>query len=64
MIPLIVFLVRNVHMLFNFSVCNTYMYIHNYVHIILQIWYITIILSYFVLCAVQLIQGFVYEKTL
>jgi hypothetical protein len=40
------------------------MYIHNCVHIIFKIWYIAIILSYFLLCAVPLMQGFVYEKML
>jgi hypothetical protein len=51
-------------MLFDFSFCITYMYIHNCVHIIFKIWYITIILSYFLLCAVHWMQGFVYEKML
>jgi hypothetical protein len=40
------------------------MYIHNCVHIIFKIWYITIILYYFLLCAVHLIQGFINEKML
>jgi hypothetical protein len=64
MIPLTVFLVGNVHMLFAFNFCITYVYIHNYVHIIFKIWYITIILYNFLLCAVYLMQGFVYEKML
>jgi hypothetical protein len=51
-------------MLSDFNFCITYMYIHNCVHIIFKIWYITIILSYFLLCAVHLMQGFVYEKML
>jgi hypothetical protein len=51
--PLLFFLVRNAHMLFDFSFCITYLYIHNCVHIIFKIWYITIILSYFLLCAVH-----------
>ncbi len=37
--PLLFFLVRNVHMLFGFNFCFTYMYIHNCVHIIFKIWY-------------------------
>jgi hypothetical protein len=36
-----------------------YMYIPNCVHIMFKIWYITIILSYLLLCAVHLMQGFV-----
>jgi hypothetical protein len=36
-----------------------YMYIHNWVQIMFKIWYITIILSYLLLCAVHLMQGFV-----
>jgi hypothetical protein len=36
-----------------------YMYIHNCVNIRFKIWYMTIILSYFLLCAVHLMQGFV-----
>jgi hypothetical protein len=55
---------RNVHMLLNFNFCITYMYIHNCVYTIFKIWYITISLSYFLLCAVHLMQGFVYEKML
>jgi hypothetical protein len=51
-------------MLFDFNFCITYMYTHNCVHIMFKIWYITIILSYFLLCAVHLMQGFVYEKML
>ncbi len=51
-------------MLFCFIFCITYKYIHNCVNIIFKIWYITIILFYFLLCAVHLIQGFVYEKML
>jgi hypothetical protein len=62
--PFLFFLVRTVHMLFDFSFCITYLYIHNCVHIIFKIWYILIILSYFLLCAVHLMQGFVYEKML
>jgi hypothetical protein len=58
------FLIRNVHMLFDFNFCITYIYIHNCVHKIFKIWYITIIFSYFLLCAVHLMQGFVYEKML
>jgi hypothetical protein len=41
-----------------------YMYIHNCVHIRFKIWYITIILSYFLLCAVHFMQGLVSEKRL
>ncbi len=66
MIPLIVFLVRNVHMLFAFSFCITYMYIvhsqlcsHNLQNMVQKI-----ILSYFLLCAVHFMQGFVSEKML
>jgi hypothetical protein len=40
------------------------MYIHICVHIIFKIWYIIIILSYYLLCAVHLMKGFVYEKML
>ncbi len=49
-------------MLFAFNFCITYMHIHNFIHIILKVWYITIILYNFLLCAVLLMQGFVYEK--
>ncbi len=50
-------------MLFDFNFCMTYMYIQNCVHIIFKIWYNSIIVSYFLLCAVHfLMQGFVYEK--
>jgi hypothetical protein len=66
MIPLIVFipLVRNVHVLFALQFLY-YLYVHsqlcshniqNMVHII--------ILSSFLLCAVHLMQGFIYEKML
>ncbi len=51
-------------MLFDFKFCITYLYIHNCVHIIFKIWYITIILSYFLLCAVHQMQGFVSEQML
>ncbi len=51
-------------MLFAFNFCITYMYIHICVHIIFKIWYIIIILSYYLLCAVHLMKGFVYEKML
>jgi hypothetical protein len=51
-------------MLFDFNFCITFMYIHNCVHIFFKIWYITIIFSYFLLFAVQWMQGFVYEKML
>ncbi len=51
-------------MLFAFNFSITYMYIHNFVHIIFKIWYIIIILSYFLLCAVHLMQGFIYQKML
>ncbi len=64
MIPPKFFLVRIVHMLFDLNFCITYMYIHNCVPIIFKIWYMTIILSYFLLCALHLMQGFVYEKML
>ncbi len=49
--------------LFSISVL-LYMYIHNCVHIMFKIWYITIILPYLLLCAVHLMQGFVSEKRL
>ncbi len=51
-------------MLFDFNFCIIYMYIHSCVHIIFKICYITIIFSYFLLCAVHWMQGFVYEKML
>jgi hypothetical protein len=41
-----------------------YMYIHNCVHIMFKIWYMTIILSNLLLCDVNLMQGFIYEKML
>ncbi len=51
-------------MSFDFHFCFISLYIHNCVHMIFKIWYIIIILSYFLLCAVHLMQGFVYEKML
>ncbi len=51
-------------MLFAFNFCITYTYFHNCVHMIFKRWNITITLSYFLLCAVHLKQGFVSEKML
>jgi hypothetical protein len=63
MIPLLFFLVRNVHMLFDFDFCILHVHSqlcsHNLQNIVQ-----TIIFSYFLLCAVYLMQGFVHEKLL
>ncbi len=65
-IPLTVlfFLVGNVHMLFVFNFCIT-LYVHSQLcsHNV-QNRYMTIILSYLLLCAVHLMQGFLWEKRL
>ncbi len=66
MIPHIVLPVREFQYVicfhFLYSFMFLYMYIHNSVHIIFKIWYITIILSYFLLCAFHFMQGFLYEE--
>jgi hypothetical protein len=38
------------------------MYINNCVHMMFKIWYMTMILYFSLLCAVDMMQGFVYEK--